>query len=123
MANRQRDLYAPAMEQIAHHTALLQLGLDFAAFNARSWRLPHRFVANRCSVVIHGVGMADEGPTIPSHPDLAQSHAGLEAAGMTVCVESRIGEPGGPDAGKLETHVLLIETGAERLDSFPSELH
>lgn len=42
---------------------------------------------------------------------------------MTVCVESYIGEPGGPEAVKLETQVLITERGAERLDSFPFEGH
>jgi Xaa-Pro aminopeptidase len=122
MSNRQHDLYALALERIAHNTALLRPGLDFAAFNERSWRLPDRFVANRYSVAIHGVGMADEWPTIPPHPDFAPGHGGRFEAGMTVCIESYIGEPGGPDAVKLETQVLVTETGAERLDSFPFEL-
>jgi Xaa-Pro dipeptidase len=41
---------------------------------------------------------------------------------MTVCVESYLGEPGGPDGVKLETQVWIGETGVERLDSFPFEL-
>lgn len=123
MTNRQRDLYAHALEQIEHNLALLRPGLAFAAFNERSWRLPERFAAQRYSCAIHGVGMADEWPTVPMHQDFANAHGGSFATGMTVCVESYIGEAGGPDAVKLETQVLITETGAVRLDSFPFEGH
>ncbi len=123
MTNRQRDLYAHSLEQIEHNLALLRPGLAFADFNERSWRLPERFAAQRYSCAIHGVGMADEWPTVPIHQDFAHAHGGSFEAGMTVCVESYIGEVGGPDAIKLETQVLITETGAVRLDSFPFEGH
>ena len=40
---------------------------------------------------------------------------------MVLCVESLIGEEGGREAVKLETQVLVTQTGAERLDTFPWE--
>ena len=40
--------------------------------------------------------------------------------GMVVCVESLIAEVGS-ESIKLETQVLITETGHERLDSFPWE--
>jgi Xaa-Pro dipeptidase len=122
MTNRQHDLYALALEQIRHNTALLAPGLDFETFNERSWRLPERFLANRYSCAVHGVGLADEWPLVPTHVDFARAHGGRFEAGMTVCVESYLGEPGGPDGVKLETQVWIGETGVERLDSFPFEL-
>ena len=67
--------------------------------------------------------MADEWPTVPMRQDFAHAHGGGFAPGMAVCVESYIGEVGGADAVKLETQVLVTETGAERLDSFPFEAH
>jgi len=41
--------------------------------------------------------------------------------GMTVCVESYIGEVGGEEGVKLEEQVLITETGAEPLSTFPFE--
>ena len=41
--------------------------------------------------------------------------------GMVLCAESLIAEDGGREAVKLETQVLVTETGAERLDAFPWE--
>ena len=40
---------------------------------------------------------------------------------MVLCAESLVSEEGGREAVKLETQVLVTETGAERLDSFPWE--
>ncbi len=122
-SDRQRDLYAHSLGQIVHNSALLQPGLDFAAFNAASWRIPERFLGNRYSCAVHGVGMADEWPLVPTHTDFTKAHGGCFEAGMTVCVESYLGEPGGPEGVKLETQVLITETGPVRLDSFPFEAH
>jgi hypothetical protein len=40
---------------------------------------------------------------------------------MTVCVESLIGETDGRECIKLETQVLIEESGATPLESFPYE--
>ena len=41
--------------------------------------------------------------------------------GMTLCVESYIGEEGGKEGVKLEQQVLITETGVELLSRFPFE--
>jgi Xaa-Pro aminopeptidase len=65
--------------------------------------------------------MADEWPVIPLHCDWTdRAMSGVFEAGMVVCVESLIAEAGS-ESIKLETQVLITETGAERLDSFPWE--
>jgi Xaa-Pro aminopeptidase len=121
LSNSQRELYAAAREQIEHNTALLRPGLSLREFNERSWRIPERYVANRYSVALHGVGLADEWPSVPLHPDFARAYEGQFEENMTVCVESLIGEQGGKECVKLETQVLITANGAERLDSFPWE--
>ena len=40
MNDTQKRLYATALAQINHNLDLLQPGMDFAEFNARSWRIP-----------------------------------------------------------------------------------
>ena len=46
---------------------------------------------------------------------------GSASDAMVLCAESLIAEDGGREAVKLETQVLVTDTGAERLDSFPWE--
>ncbi|MBL8709482.1 MAG: aminopeptidase P family protein [Rhodospirillaceae bacterium] len=121
MNGRQRDLYAAARDQIEHNLALLTAGLSFDEFNAKSWRIPEKYLGCRYSVVLHGVGMADEYPSLPLHPDWQSAYRGTFVENMTVCVESLIGEAGVGECVKLETQVVITAEGARRLDSFPWE--
>jgi Xaa-Pro aminopeptidase len=121
MTNKQRELYSAALDQINHNLAVLQPGMTFAEFNEKSWRIPEKYQPNRYSCAFHGVGMADEWPSCPTHPDFARAASGMLEENMTVCVESCLGEGGGRECMKLETQVLLTAKGAVRLDSFPWE--
>jgi Xaa-Pro aminopeptidase len=121
MSNKQRELYGAAREQIEHNLCLLKAGMSFREFNEKSWRIPEKYQARRYSVVLHGVGLADEWPSVPLHPDFAKAYDGTFEENMTVCVESLIGEEGTGECIKLETQVLIGSNGAERLDSFPWE--
>ncbi|WP_417601845.1 M24 family metallopeptidase [Pararhodobacter oceanensis] len=121
MTDLQKRLYATALEQIHHNMELLQPGMEFAEFNAKSWQIPARHVDYRYSLAAHGVGMADEWPVIPLHVDFDhRAMGGRFEPGMVICIESLIGEAGS-ESIKLETQVLVTETGHERLDSFPWE--
>ena len=65
--------------------------------------------------------MADEWPVIPLHVDFDESAmSGRVEQGMVICVESLVAEQGS-ESVKLETQVLVTETGTERLDNFPWE--
>jgi Xaa-Pro aminopeptidase len=121
MTDTQRRIYATAVAQIDHNLALVEPGMSFAEFNAKSWRIPDRHVPYRYSLALHGVGMADEWPVVPLHVDWTDRAAsGRLQPGMVVCVESLIAEARS-ESVKLETQVLVTETGHERLDSFPFE--
>ena len=74
------------------------------------------------STLIHGVGLADEYPFCAYRQDFAQGgYDGVFEPGMTVCVESYIGEVGGDEGVKLEQQVLIGERGVELLSTFPFE--
>lgn len=121
MTDTQKRLYATAREQIEHNMALLQPGTSFAEFNERSWVIPNQHLDFRYSLALHGVGMADEWPVVPLHPDFAGAHGGQIEDGMVLCVESLIGQTDS-ESVKLETQVLITATGPHRLDSFPWEM-
>ena len=119
MSNKQRELYAVAREQIDHNVSILRAGMSFREFNEKSWQIPEKYQARRYSVALHGVGLADEWPSVPLHPDFATAYDGTFEENMTVCVESLIGEDGAGECIKLETQVLIGPRDSERLDSFP----
>lgn len=119
MTPTQARLYDTALAQIHHNLDLVRPGISFAEFNDQSWRIPEAHVPYRYSLALHGVGMADEWPVIPLHVDWGpQAMSGRLEPGMVVCIESLMAEEHS-ESIKLETQVLVTETGYERLDSFP----
>jgi len=118
----QRRLYRLAWEQIHANMALLKPGLGFRELAERAFRLPESCRPNRYSVLAHGVGMADEYPHCAYLEDMETGgYDGVFEAGMTVCVESYVGEVGGAEGVKLEQQLLVTETGTRLLSTFPFE--
>ena len=121
-SNAQIDLYRRAREQIARNLELVRPGLGFREFSEKAFRLPERYRANRYSTVAHGVGLCDEYPAIYYPEDAAETgYDGVLEAGMTICLESYIGEAGGAQGVKLEEQVLVTAAGCEILSRYPFE--
>ncbi len=118
----QQRLHQLAWEQIEHNTALLRPGVTMRELADRAFPLSDKFAPNRYSVVLHGVGLCDEYPHATYAEDMEKFgyDARLEA-GMTVCVESYMGEVGGAEGVKLEQQVLITDRGVELLSTFPFE--
>jgi Xaa-Pro dipeptidase len=118
----QRALFRVAREQIAHNLAQIKAGLSFREFSERAFALPERYRANRYSTVVHGVGLCDEYPAIYYSEDAEETgYDGMLEANMTICLESYVGEAGGPEGVKLEEQVLVTDSGAEVLSTYPCE--
>ncbi len=118
---RQRQLYQLAAGQVAHNCALLRPGLSFRDFSDQAWPIPGLYMAQNYGCLLHGVGMVDEWPAIGCDPKDPLAQAGQLEPGMTVCIESYIGEVGGVDGVKLEQQVLITPNGHEILSQFPLE--
>jgi Xaa-Pro dipeptidase len=119
----QRRLYGLALDQIQYNIdKLMKPGLSFREGSELAWRIPNAFVKNRYSCVAHGVGLCDEWPKITHIQDRERSaYDGELKPGMTMCVESYIGEEGGREGVKLEQQVLITDTGFKLLSTFPFE--
>ncbi len=116
----QADLHARALEQIRHNTEILKPGMTFREVSMAAFKVPEAFTALRYPSLIHGVGLADEWPSIKHREDVdAKGYDGVLVPGMTLCVESFIGREGGKEGVKLEEQVLITETGVETLSSYP----
>ena len=106
--DRQRRLYELAQAQVLFNIERLRPGVAFREFAETSWPVPDEFVANRYSMMVHGVGLVDECPSVAYPQDFAAWGCdSVFEANMVVSVESYIGEPGGPDGVKLEEQVLI----------------
>ncbi len=120
--DEQRRLYAASYEQIQHNKALLKPGKSFREVSETAWPIPEEFFSNRYGSLIHGVGLADEYPSMKHWPDFeARGYEGTIEEGMTLCVESFIGVEGGKEGVKLEEQVLVTADGIESLSTYPME--
>lgn len=115
----QRELYAFAAEQVAYNCDLLRPGCTFREFREKAWTIPARFHEQNYGTLLHGVGMIDEWPAIGWDCQDPTAQDGVLCPGMTVCVESYIGEVGGREGVKLEQQVLITEAGHEVMSRFP----
>jgi Xaa-Pro aminopeptidase len=119
-SDEQRDLYRIAAEQISFNTGLVKPGISFRDLVERSAVPPPDCFPNRYGVLYHGVGLADEYPTLPHAADWTDDTPdGVLEPGMVVCVESYVGRLGGREGVKIEEQVLITESGAELLSSYP----
>lgn len=119
---QQRTLYNVAYDQVHHNMAILKPGLSFRDYAEQAWTIPERYHANRYYVSAHGVGMTGEYPYLYHRADFPDAgYDGAIEPGMTLCVESYIGEAGGKEGVKLEQQLLITETGTELLSHFPFE--
>lgn len=66
--------------------------------------------------------MTSEFPYLYHRGDFRDAgYDGVIEAGMTICVESYVGEEGGHESVKLEQLVLVTEIGVELLSEFSSK--
>jgi Xaa-Pro aminopeptidase len=118
--SEQRDLFRVAAEQVARNTDLIRPGISFRDLVERSVVPPPDCFPARYGVLYHGVGLADEYPTLPHAADWTDDTPdGVLEPGMVLCVESYIGRLGGREGVKIEEQVLVTETGNETLSSYP----
>lgn len=119
-SNEQRDLYRIAADQIARNTELMQPGISFKELVERSAVPPRDCFPTRYGVLYHGVGLADEYPTLPHISDWTDDTPdGVIEPGMVLCVESYIGRLGGHEGVKLEEQILITEKGHQKLSAYP----
>ncbi|HSF84369.1 MAG TPA: Xaa-Pro peptidase family protein [Acidimicrobiia bacterium] len=118
----QRDAWERAAEQIRHNTDLLGPGvtlkeLTFGAMEQDTDQF------RRYSVQYHGVGLADEWPSVYFRDSWDEVGVdGVLQPGQVICVEAYVGRRDRPEGAKLEEQVLITETGRQVLSTYPLEL-
>ena len=118
--DEQRKLYELAQSQVMTNIELIRPGLTFREFGERCWPVPEAFVPTRYMMMVHGVGLVDEYPSIAYAQDFAEwGYDGVFEENMVVSVESYIGEVGHKEGVKLEQQVLITAQGAVPMSEAP----
>ncbi len=118
----QKRVYQIAYEHIMSNMALLKPGVTFQEITEKAHRLPDNCIPNRYGVVMHGVGLCDEYPSIRYREDYeGHGYDGVVEPGMVLCVEAYVGEVGAKNGVKLEDQVLITEHGFENMTKYPFE--
>ncbi len=121
-SERQKELYGLAYEQIQTNIPLFRAGRTAREITEAAWQIPDRFLPYRYGSLAHGVGMCDEYPRIAQAIDFeASGYDFVLEPGMTLCVESYIGEPGDTQGVKLEEQILITEGDPINLSTYPFE--
>lgn len=118
----QRALYDMALEQINRSMSMIQPGISFRELTFDSW-IPDPNIYRHYTSQFHGVGLCDEYPAIyfPEDWEVA-GYDGVVEPGMVLAVESYVGRKDGGEGVKLEEQLLVTETGAEVLSSYPMDM-
>jgi Xaa-Pro dipeptidase len=119
---RQKEIYRLAHEHIHYNMDLLKPGMSFRELSEKAFELPQIYKPQSIAMNWHGVSLYGGWPTILGRGCFDQSSEdGEVVAGMTLCVESYVGEVGGPDGVKLEEQVLVTDDGYRLLSDYPFE--
>ena len=120
--DEQKRMYQLAYEHIMTNMDLLKPGVSFLEISKNAHQLSENCIPNRYSMLMHGVGLCDEYPSIYYQQDWeASGQDGVIEPGMVISVEVYAGEVGGSCGVKLEDQVLITEDGFENMTSCPFE--
>ncbi|KAM0184999.1 hypothetical protein ACHAPA_011892, partial [Fusarium lateritium] len=107
---RPNDLIALDTDVVTHNMGILKPGMTFREYADQAWDIPAKYYKNRYYLSAHGCGLTGEYPYLYHHGDFPDAgYDGVIEPGMVICVESYIGEDGGPEGVKLEQQVLVTE--------------
>ncbi len=115
----QREVYRVAHDWVRAMTALVRPGITCAELAVSAPPIPERFVPQRYEVMVHGIGLEEENPSV-CHPQDRQSNPGtVIRENMALVVEIYAGEVGGSVGVKLGDQILVTSEGAEVLAPYP----
>lgn len=118
----QNEMYSVAVEHLNHNLELVKAGVSFKEFAEKSQNLPEKYQEQQYVCAAHGIGMCDEYPQILYWRDYQLAgFDGILEEGMTICVESYVGETGGKEGVKMEQQVLVTKDGFKALSTYPYE--
>ena len=109
-----------AHEHIMTNMSMLKPGVSMEDLTLQSHTLDKQYQKGKYGVLMHGVGLCDEWPSI-NYPDgfVKGAYDYPLEEGMVLCVEVLVSPEGGDFSIKLEDQVLITADGYENLTKYP----
>ncbi|HEX6845315.1 MAG TPA: Xaa-Pro peptidase family protein, partial [Actinomycetota bacterium] len=105
-SDRQRAVHRDALEWLEAMRAAIRPGLTVTEIAERAPVLPARYLAQRYEVMVHGIGLEEESPSICYPGDRQWNGDVVIEEGMTLVAEVYAGEVGARDGVKVGDEVL-----------------
>ena len=118
-----KTLYSAAFEQVQHNMNIIKPYMSYKEIQEKLWKCPSKYFDRRYTCCIHGVGSCDEYPLVMVKEDGLTTGDDVVRPGMSLSIESYIGEVDGLVGVKLEDQIFVHEDGIEVISTFPYEEH
>jgi Xaa-Pro aminopeptidase len=115
----QLDAYRAAHEWLLAMRELVRPGITCAELAAEGPKLPEKYLPQRYEVMVHGIGLEEESPSVAYPIDSQPTPGRVIEENMALVVELYAGEVGGRDGVKLGDQVLVTAAGSKVLVPFP----
>jgi Xaa-Pro aminopeptidase len=116
---QQRDIHAAALEWLTGMREVIRPGMSCTEISERAPTLPERFFPQRYEVMVHGLGLEEEGPSVAYPGDPQPNPDRVIEPGMVLCVELYAGEVGARDGVKLGDVVVTTDDGLRVVAPYP----
>ncbi len=110
-----REIYRTAHDWLLALKELVRPGLTCRDLADKAPRLPTKFMPQRYEVMIHGIGLEEESPSVAYPGDPQPNGDRVIVENMVLVVEVYCGEVGGHDGVKLGDQVVVTSGGVKNL--------
>lgn len=111
----QREIYSTAHDWLLALKEMVRPGLTCRDLANKAPRLPAKFMPQRYEVMIHGIGLEEESPSVAYPGDPQPNGDRVIVENMALVVELYCGEVGGRDGVKLGDQVVVTSRGVKDL--------
>ena len=115
----QREVYRIAHDWLTALRALIRPGITCRELAGKAPRLPARFIRQRYEVMIHGIGLEEESPSVAYPGDPQPNGDRVLQENMALVAELYCGEVGGRDGVKLGDQGVVGASGFDVLVPHP----
>jgi hypothetical protein len=118
-SEEQRRLFGDALAWLREMEGFVKPGMTCGEIAERGPRVPERVLAQRYEVMIHGLGLEEESPSVAYPGDLQPNPDRVIEPNMVLAIELYAGEPGARDGAKLGDVVVVTEDGVRVVAPYP----